>query len=186
MMAAAVFLLSCGSTKGYKGTKLNSSELARIYQGDHKLKVKGKTTIESALLVKIDTLTIGSYMKGFPKHIDVLPGEKCVEIRHFRQWKDNMVTNGISIGLASAFGGIVGGVIVASALESNNPHLHYKLIFPVEKGKTYTIMPSSDIETLEPNFYIIEKASSDTIRPKIIPVKKIKNRISITSHVLTC
>jgi hypothetical protein len=167
MMAIAVFLLNCGSTKGYKGTKLNSSELARIYQGDHKLKVKGKTTIESALLVKIDTLTIGSYMKGFPKYVEVKPGETTVEIRHFCQWNDK-----------SAAAGAMFGLIGASIAESNNPHTHYKITFPTEKGKVYVVMPETNEETLEPLFVIVDKATNARMEPSRVVkiVKKDKDK----------
>ena len=86
----------CGSTKGYKGEKLTSSEVARVRQGNHKLKINKKNTSESALLIKVDSMSVGSYMKGFPKHVDVVPGERTIEIRHFRQWDDKAAMAGMS------------------------------------------------------------------------------------------
>jgi hypothetical protein len=154
---------SCGSTKGYQGTKLDSGELARIQQGDHKLRIKGKKTSESAYLVKVDTVSVGSYMKGFPKYTDVLPGERTVEIRHFQQWKDKQATAGAMF-----------GIIGASIAESNNPHTHYKLTFPVEKSKIYIIMPITDETTQVPNFFVVETASNDTIRPNVVQIEKKK------------
>lgn len=115
---------SCGSSKGYRGTKLESSELARIYQRDRKLRIGGRKTLEAALLIKIDTISVGSYMKGFPKYTDMLPGAKTVEIRHFQGWKDK-----------SAMAGLLFGIIEASIAESNNLHTHHKLIFPTKPRK---------------------------------------------------
>lgn len=166
-IAAICLALStgCGSTKGYQGTKPASDELARIQQGDHKLRIKGKKTSESAYLVKVDTVSVGSYMKGFPKYTDVLPGERTLEIRHFQQWKDIQVTAGVLF-----------DVIVASIVESNNPHTHYKLTFPVEKSKIYTIIPITDETTQVPEFFVVEATSNDTIRPNVVQiVKKRKN-----------
>lgn len=104
-------------------------------------------------------------MKGFPKHTDVLPGERTVEIRHFQQWKDK-----------AAMAGAMFGVIGATVAESNNPHTHYKLTFPVEQSKTYTIMPVTDETTEIPEFYVIETSSNDTIRPQVIQIEKKKKK----------
>ncbi len=163
LLTGIVLLPGCGSTKGYQGTKIESTDLARIHQGDHKLRIKGKKTSESALLVKVDTVSVGSYMKGFPKHTDVLPGERTVEIRHFQQWKDK-----------AAMSGAMFGLIGASIAESNNPHTHYKLVFTAEKGKEYTILPMTDETTEKPLFYVIDAAANDTIHPRVIQIEKKK------------
>lgn len=160
-----IITTSCGSTKGYKGDKLESSELARIKQGDHKLKIKKRNTSESAFLIKVDSVSVGNYMKGFPKYTDVMPGERTVEIRHYRQWDDK-----------AAMAGAMFGVIGASVAESNSPHIHYKLTFDVEKGKVYTIMPITNEETLVPQFYVIEALSNDTIQPKVVEIRKKKKQ----------
>ena len=163
ILAVIITIASCGSTKGYKGEKLTSSEVARVRQGDHKLKVKKKNTTESALLIKVDSVSVGSYMKGYPKHTDVTPGERTIEIRHFRQWDDK-----------AAMAGMMFGVIGASVAESNNPHTHYKLTFDAEKGKVYTIMPITDEATLAPQFFVIDEATNDSIQPKVVEIKKKK------------
>lgn len=165
ILTGMVVLTSCGSTKGYKGDKLSSTEIARIQQGDHKLKVNKKNTMESAYLVKVDSMTVGTYTKGFPKYTDVIPGERTIEIRHFRQWEDK-----------AAMAGIMFGAIGASIAESKNPHTHYKLTFDAEKGKVYTIMPITDEVTLVPNFFVIEEATNDTIRPKVVEIAKKKKK----------
>lgn len=163
LLAGIITLPGCGSTKGYQGTKLESTDLARIRQGDHKLRIKGKKTSESAFLVKVDTVSVGSYMKGFPKHTDILPGERTVEIRHFQQWKDKSATAGAMFGL-----------IGASIAESNNPHTHYKLTFTAEKGKEYIILPVTDESTEAPLFYVIDAAANDTINPRVVQIEKKK------------
>lgn len=154
---------SCGSTKGYRGDKLTATDVARIHQGTHKLQIKKKKMSEMALLVRIDSLSVGSYMKGFPKYVDVKPGERTIEIRHFRQWDDK-----------AAMTGAMFGIIGASIAESNSPHIHYKLTFPVEQGKSYTIMPVTDEATEVPEFFVIEAVSNDTIRPQVIQIEKKK------------
>lgn len=163
----AVMLQGCGSTKGYSGSKLQDSEVARIESGIHKLKVKKRNSSEQALLVKVDTLTVGSYMKGFPKYVEVKPGETTVEIRHFCQWNDK-----------SAAAGAMFGLIGASIAESNNPHTHYKITFPTEKGKVYVVMPETNEETLEPLFVIVDKATNARMEPSRVVkiVKKDKDK----------
>ena len=161
--ACLVLTTSCGSTKGYQGDKLTVTDIARIHQGTHKLRIKNKKTSEMALLVRVDSLGVGSYMKGFPKHVDVKPGERTIEIRHFQQWKDK-----------AAMSGAMFGLIGASIAESNNPHTHYKLTFLAEQGKVYTIMPITDEVTQTPEFLITEAASSDTIRPRVVRIEKKK------------
>ena len=163
IMAVLVGISACGSTKGYQGDKLTVTDIARIHQGTHKLRIKNKKTSEMALLVRVDSLGVGSYMKGFPKHVDVKPGERTIEIRHFQQWKDK-----------AAMSGAMFGLIGASIAESNNPHTHYKLTFEAEKGKVYTIMPITDEDTQLPEFFITETASSDTIRPQVVRIEKKK------------
>ena len=70
--------------------------------------------------------------------------------------------------------GMMFGVIGASVAESNNPHTHYKLTFEAEKGKVYTIMPITDPATLVADFFVIEEATNDTIRPKVVEIRKKK------------
>jgi hypothetical protein len=163
----AVMLQGCGSTKGYSGSKLKDGEVARIESGIHKLKMKKRNSFEQALLVKVDTLTVGSYMKGFPKYVEVKPGETTVEIRHFCQWKDKSTTAGAMFGL-----------IGASIAESNNPHTHYKITFPTEKGKVYMLMPETNEETLEPLFVIVDKGTNARMEPSRVVkiVKKDKDK----------
>ncbi len=162
-IACIALTTSCASTKGYQGDKLAATDIARIHQGTHKLRIKNKKTLEMAMLVRVDSLSVGSYMKGFPKYVDVKQGERTIEIRHFQQWKDK-----------SAMAGAMFGVIGASIAESNSPHTHYKLTFLVEQGKVYTIMPITDEATQIPEFFIIDAASNDTIRPKVIQIEKKK------------
>lgn len=162
LLTGMIVLQACGSSKGYSGAKLQDGETARVEGGTHKVKIKGKKTSEQALLVKVDSLTVGSFMKGYPKNVNVKPGEVTLEIRHFCQWNDK-----------SAMAGAMFGIIGASVAESNNPHKHYRITFPVEKGKTYVLMPETDEETLEPRFVIIDKATNDSFAPsKVVEIVK--------------
>ena len=163
ILAGIIAMAGCGSTKGYKGEKLTSSEVARVRQGDHKLKINKKSTMESAYIVKVDSTTVGTYMKGFPIYTDVIPGERNIEIRHFRKWKDEATVAGIMF-----------GAIGAAVAESNNPHSHYKLTFNAEKGKAYTIMTVTDESTMAAQFFVIDEAANDTIHPKVVEIQKKK------------
>ena len=42
IMAVLVGISACGSTKGYQGDKLTATDIARIHQGTHKLRIKNK------------------------------------------------------------------------------------------------------------------------------------------------
>lgn len=163
--ACLALTTSCASKKGYQGDKLPATELARIHQGSNKLKVKKRNTTESAFLVRVDTVSVGSYMKGFPKYADVLPGSHTVEIRHFQQWKDK-----------AAMSGAMFGLIGASIAESNNPHTHYKLTFEVEKGKQYTIVPQTDSGTETARLFVIDNFSNDTIPTLVVKIEKQPNK----------
>ena len=72
------------------------------------------------------------------------------------------------------------GIIGATVAESNNPHTHYKLTFPVEQGQSYTIMPVTDAATDIPEFFVIETTSNDTIRPRVVQIEKKMNRKQTT------
>ena len=161
LVFSLILTTGCASSKGYSGAKQSSSEVSRIQQGNNNLKIKGKKTIETAFLIKVDSLSVGSYMKGYPKHVDVLAGERTIEIRHFQKWKDK-----------SAMAGAMFGVIGASIAESNNPHTHYKLTFDVEKGKKYTIMPKTNEESEVVEFVIIDASSGNTITPRVVQISK--------------
>ncbi len=163
---ATYFLIStgCASTKGYVGDKLSTADLARIYQGTRKLQIKNKKTSEAALLVSVDSLSVGNYMKGFPKYVDVKGGERSIEVRHFQQWKDK-----------AAMAGAMFGIVGASIAESNNPHTHYRLTFSVEQSKSYTIIPVTDEVTEVPEFFVVNNLANDTIRPQVVQLERNKN-----------
>ena len=160
VVASALFLSSCGTTKAYVGDRQDKSALATIKQGNHKLTPNGWNSNESALLVQVDSISVGNYYKGFPKKCYVLPGKHTVEIRHFQQWNDNQA-NAAAIG--GVLGGAIGGAIAGSIAEKNNPHKHYLVTFNTEAGKTYIIMGVTDPKTREAEIYVTDADDGERI-----------------------
>ena len=87
-VASSLLLSSCGTTKGYVGAKQEKAALATINQGNHQLTPNGWNSKEAALLIQVDSITVGNYYKGFPKRCYILPGNHTIEIRHYQQWND--------------------------------------------------------------------------------------------------
>ena len=110
-IACTLALYSCGTTKAYVGARQEKASLATINQGNNKLTIKNRKTKESALLIQVDSISVGDYFKGYPKHCDILPGTHTVEIRHFQQWNDNQAG---AAAVGGVLGGAIGGVIAGS------------------------------------------------------------------------
>lgn len=159
-IAFSMTFYSCGTTKGYVGARQDKSTLATINQGSHKLTPNGWKSQESALLIQVDSISVGNYYKGFPKKCHVLPGTHTIEIRHHQQWNDNHTS---SAAMGGAIGGAIGGVIAGSIAESNNPHKHYLITFNTVAGQSYTIMAVTDPETMDVDIYVIDDSSGERI-----------------------
>ena len=158
-VASSLLLSSCGSTKGYVGAKQEKAALATINQGNNKLTPNGWNSKEAALLIQVDSITVGNYFKGYPKHCDILPGTHTIEIRHFQQWNDNQdaaVVGGI-------LGGAIGGAIAGSIAESNSPHKHYLVTFEAVAGQKYTIMAVTDAISKEVDIYVINDSNGERV-----------------------
>jgi hypothetical protein len=125
-----VLLLSCGTTKGYLGNTQPQSELAVIKGESNVVTISGRKYTEQVLIAKVDSLVVGNYYKGWPKAINVEPGERLIEVRHFMPWTFSNTYNG---------GGAVGGAITGSSNEKSMTHYHYILKFIVEKNMNYSI-----------------------------------------------
>lgn len=54
-----------------------------------------------------------------PQYFYALPGTHIVEIRHFQEWNDRYSNAAATAGV---WGGAIGGLVVRSMAESNNPH----------------------------------------------------------------
>lgn len=160
-IASSLMLSSCGTTKAYVGPRQEKSSLATINQGNNKLTIKKRKTQESALLIQVDSITVGNYFKGYPKHCDILPGTHTVEIRHFQQWNDNQASSAAEGGV---LGGAIGGAIAGSIAESNNPHKHYLVTFNAVAGETYNIMAVTNPANMDVEIYVTNAVSGKRIK----------------------
>ena len=159
-IACTIAFYSCGTTKAYEGVRQEKSSLATINQGNNELTINKKRTSESALLIQVDSITVGNYFKGYPKHCDILPGAHTVEIRHLQQWKDNQAG---AAAVGGILGGAIGGVIAGSIAESNSPHKHYLVTFNAEAGKSYKIMAVTDPTTMDVEVYVTDATNGEQI-----------------------
>lgn len=159
-IASSLLLSSCGTTKAYMGARQEKSSLATINQGNNKLTIKKRKTQESALLIQVDSISVGNYFKGYPKHCDILPGTHTVEIRHFQQWNNNQAG---AAAVGGVLGGAIGGAIAGSIAESNNPHKHYLVTFEAVAGETYNIMAITNPETMDVEIYVTNAANGERV-----------------------
>ena len=167
-VASSILLSSCGTTKGYVGAKQEKAALATINQGNHQLTPNGWNSKEAALLIQVDSITVGNYYKGFPKRCYVLPGNHTIEIRHYQQWNDNQANAAAMGGLRGAIGGMVAGSIA----ESHNPHKHYLVTFDVVAGQKYTIMAVTDANSKEVEIYVINDSNGERVESSYVLKEK--------------
>ena len=160
-IACTLALYSCGTTKAYVGARQEKASLATINQGNNKLTIKNRKTKESALLIQVDSISVGDYFKGYPKHCDILPGTHTVEIRHFQQWNDNQAG---AAAVGGVLGGAIGGVIAGSIAESNSPHKHYLITFDAVAGETYNIMAVTDPKIMDVDIYVTNAANEERVK----------------------
>ena len=159
-IAFSLLLSSCGTTKAYVGARQEQSSLATINQGNNKLTIKKRITRESALLIRVDSISVGNYYKGYPKHCNVLPGTHTVEIRHFQQWNDSQTSAAV---MGGVLGGAIGAAIAGSIAEANNTHKHYLVTFDAVAGETYDIMAITDPKTLDVEIFVTNATNGERI-----------------------
>ena len=164
-IAFSMTFYSCGSTKGYVGPRLESTSLATINQGTNKLTIDKRKTQETALLIQVDSISVGDYFKGYPTHCSILPGSHTVEIRHLQKWNDHSTDAAIMGGL---FGGIIGAAVAGSIAESSNTHKHYLITFDAVVGHSYTIKAVTDPETLDVDIYVSDDSNGERIESTFV------------------
>ena len=164
-LAFSMTFYSCGTTKGYVGPRLENTSLATINQGTNKLVIDKRKTQEIALLIQVDSISVGDYFKGYPTHCSILPGLHTIEIRHMQKWKDHSTDAAIMGGI---FGGAIGAAVAGGIAESNNPHKHYLITFDAVVGQSYTIMAVTDPETLDVDIYVTDDSNGERIESTFV------------------
>ncbi|MDZ8120207.1 hypothetical protein [Pontiella agarivorans] len=79
LFLAPLFLIGCGTTQTYDGPKRPSSELATI-EAVRYVKMGMPSRMELLLITECNGKTIGTEFKGYPKTIDVLPGQTRIKL----------------------------------------------------------------------------------------------------------
>lgn len=162
---------ACGTSKGYVGEKIESSEIAIINGSTNPITVEGKKHKEKVLISKVNQIEVGSYSKGWPKNLKVKEGKNEIEVRHFRTWKYELEYNG---------GGGLGGMQSGLDNERTMNHQHYILSFDAEKNKSYLISVISDPNDLEKiDFSIINSVTNEKI--DFHSTKKIINKSELST-----
>lgn len=79
LFLAPLFLMGCGTTKTYDGPKRRPSELATV-EATRYVKMGMPSRMELLLMTECNGKTIGTEFKGYPKEIDVLPGQTKIKL----------------------------------------------------------------------------------------------------------
>ena len=79
LFLATLFLMGCGTTKTYDGPKRSPNELATV-EAVRFVKMGMPSRMELLLMTECDGKIIGTEFKGYPKKIDVLPGNTNIKL----------------------------------------------------------------------------------------------------------
>lgn len=156
----------CIAPKVYCGNKVSDSEMFQVSGQKEFVNINGKNYLEAALLVRIDSQTVGSYQKGWPKYAKAKAGERTIEVRHYRGW--DATGNRPTIGITTPNGSI-----------TPDYYKHYLLRFTADKGKKYLIAFRS--ETANANIPEISVLDATTNKPINYQVE-LANQNELTSR----
>lgn len=162
----SVFIITgCGTTNGYIGKKIPETELAVIRGvGNKSVQDRFPFNLEKILIVKIDTMTVGSYKKGWPKQVKVFPGKRIIEVRHYQAWDKGNKEAPQVFNPGGFLGGFASGYVAGEHNEHYSIHYHYILTFDVLKGKNYSILfKTTDSKINKPEIFITEDESGSSI-----------------------
>lgn len=74
-----MLFVGCGTTKTYDGPKKRASELATV-EAVRYVKMGMPSRMELLLMTECDGKKIGTEFKGYPKKVDVLPGNTTIKL----------------------------------------------------------------------------------------------------------
>lgn len=146
-IALSMAFCSCRPYQAYVGPRQGKSAVAIVAQGDNNLIIDSKKTSESALLVKVDDMEVGNSDKGYPKKCEILPGKHVIEICHLQKWNDK-----------------------SKSAEKFNKH--YIVIFIAHAGQKYTIMPVTDLESMQEEFHVINNSTGERVENGFKPLEQ--------------
>jgi hypothetical protein len=126
-------LVGCGTSKGYRGAELPATELVTLTQG----KFKDAHQTAFLMICDVDDISVGTYVRGYPKKVKVLAETHQVRARYVNYASLN------ESGYAGA-GGAVGGAVAGSIAAK---HAQYITIpFEAKPGRNYEIQFHSNYD----------------------------------------
>jgi hypothetical protein len=171
ILLLAVAALACGTTKSYDGPRLAPSEEATL----HAARTSGGGTpfsrAKTVHICEVDGKLVGSYFRGYPPVVRVLPGERRVKLQYFDSKLHGSGSGAVALGI---LGGAIGGAI-AGAASAGRPGQEYRtLSFEALPGASYIV----EFDTAAENpamtaIWITDKASGQTVS---------MSRVGISSH----
>ena len=142
----SISLSNCNTGRhAYEGPKRSISELATIktVKTENSKKLIGNHS-ETPNITHVDDFKVGGYMKGFPKKVFVLPGNRIIKT----EYHSSKATKGGAGMVGAVFGGAVGGAIGASIDRARNADLIEKTKkatpVTVKAGEEYQLKTQSE------------------------------------------
>lgn len=141
-----VILSNCGTSQGYTGPEKPKSQLATVKI----IKTKGGSGMfneytESPLITKVDDKVVGSFAKGHPKQVYVLPGRRTITTEYHTtkpQLKRGLWTIAGGV-LTGGVGGVAGAAIDRSVNKDFIIRTTRQTDIHAQAGKTYYLKARS-------------------------------------------
>ena len=129
-LAVLIFLVlvGCGTSKGYVGENQSADKIAKV-DALRYVKMGMHSRYEMYYIIKSNGLEVGSYMGGYPKQIDVLPGKNKISV----EYQHNLDRSLLQESLAT---GAIGGSIANASRDK----MVLDVEFNAEAGHQYSIM----------------------------------------------
>ena len=124
----ALLLAGCGTTKTYNGPKRKDTELAKV-EAVRYTKFGMPSRFEGLFILECNGKVVGSYMRGYPKVIDVLPGQAKVTLTYNHNLDKSLFEVAAST-----------GALGAATVEGHDETKLKEFSFDVQKGHYYKIM----------------------------------------------
>ena len=121
-------LVGCGTSKGYVGENQSADKIAKV-DALRYVKMGMHSRYEAYYIIKSNGLEVGSYMGGYPKEIDVLPGKNIITM----EYQHNLDKSLLQESLGS---GAIGGSIANASRDK----VLINVEFNAEAGHQYSIM----------------------------------------------
>jgi hypothetical protein len=135
LVVLGVVLTGCATSKVYDGPKRDPSDIAVIKPVARKVGFfLGIPEKERAQIVSVDREKVGGSFRGYPKHVDLLPGQHSMEAQYFTSKRKN---------ISGATGGGIIPMLIEQSVNKGIINPSRTLVFDVERGETYLLKTST-------------------------------------------